>query len=194
MDLGDGRGPLQVADIRRRLARLYLRHHDLLRDSSESIDHHLALDRLDGIDDDGHSTRIELLLRLLSLHVCAGEPRAKPRMRMVPADHVLIAAHLLHLVHKLLLEDRVDRLDGHCRTLLRHREDIDDCDRVVVNDFTDHEAHDFEGHTSPAMLHHLQERERRDVNLLSRIVLLEISTRWDSLAAHASHTAHHHLL
>ena len=113
-------------------------------------------------------------------------------MRMIPADNVLLATHLLHHVHKLLLEDGVNGLDRDCCTHLRHRKDIDHSDCVVVNDLTHHESHDFEGHTSATMLHHLKQRQRGDVDLLSGIILVEVGTRRDLLSTHTLH--HHHLL
>lgn len=111
VDLGDGRRTLKMTDIGRSLARLNLSHHDLLWDGAESINHDLAFDRLDGIDDDSYSAGVELLLRLLCLHISAGEPGAKARMRMVPAYDVLVSTHLLHHIHELLLEDRINGLD-----------------------------------------------------------------------------------
>lgn len=78
---------------------------------------------------------------------------------MVPAHDILVSTHLLHLIHELLLEYRVDRLDRHRGSLLRHREDIDHGDCVVIYDLTHHEAHNFKRHTSTAVLHHFQKRE-----------------------------------
>ena len=108
---------------------------------------------------------------------------------MIPSNDVLVAPNLLHLVHELLLEDGVDRLNGDSRTHLRHGKDINDRDRIVVDDFTNHETHDFEGHARAAMLHHLEQREGRDVNLLSRIILLHVDTGLGSLpTAHSLHS------
>jgi hypothetical protein len=50
---------VQVTESRRGLARLLTKHHDLRIDQSECIDHHLAFDTLNRINDNGHRTRIE---------------------------------------------------------------------------------------------------------------------------------------
>ena len=109
---------------------------------------------------------------------------------MVPAYNVLLTSDLFHFFHEFLLEDGVDRLDGDGRSHLRHGEDIDDGDGVVVNDLTDHQAHDFERHTRTTMLHHLEERERGDVDLLCGIVLFHVDAGLRSLTA--SHALHSH--
>lgn len=50
----------QVTDVARALPR-FESHHDALRaDGAESINHDLALDGLNWIDDDGHRTGVEL--------------------------------------------------------------------------------------------------------------------------------------
>jgi hypothetical protein len=57
-------GLLQVSDVARALSR-FDAHHDLLRvDGPECINHDLALDGLDRVDDDCDGARIELLERL----------------------------------------------------------------------------------------------------------------------------------
>ena len=77
-------------------------------------------------------------------------------MRVIPANNVLIAPNLLHFVYELLLKDGIDRLNGDSRSHLRHREDINDCDCVVIHDLANHQTHDFEWNTSSAMLHHFE--------------------------------------
>ena len=78
-------------------------------------------------------------------------------MRVIPPYNILVAPDLFHLVHELLLENGIDRLNGDCRSHLRHGKDINDSDGVIVNDFADHETHDFERHASPAVLHHFEQ-------------------------------------
>ena len=111
---------------------------------------------------------------------------------MIPADHVLLATHLLHLFHELLLEDRVDRLDGDCGTHLRHGEDINHRDGVLVHDLAHHEAHNLERHTCATMLHHLEERETGDVDLLTRVWLLLVHAWLGHLTTSATHALHLH--
>ena len=180
----------QMTDVRGRLSWLKTSHGHFSWNRSEGIDHDLAFDRLDGVDDYGYGSLVELFLVHLCGDIGTGEPAAETWMGMVPSDDILIATDLLHHVHELLLIDWVNRLDGDCRSHLRHREDIDDSDGVVVDDLAHHEAHDFERHTSSAMLHHLQQRERRDVDLLRCVVHFAIHAGLGHLS-HA-HALHHH--
>lgn len=78
-------------------------------------------------------------------------------MRVIPSDDVLVPADLFHLVHELLLEDRIDRLDRDCRTHLWHREYIYDCNGVIIHYLAHHETHNFKRHTSSAMFHHFEQ-------------------------------------
>jgi hypothetical protein len=56
-------------------------HHEGLRvDEAESVDDDLALDRLDGVDDDGDGAGRELLKRLLGVDVNRRQPAAKAWM------------------------------------------------------------------------------------------------------------------
>lgn len=112
-------------------------------------------------------------------------------MRMVPTDDILLTSDLLHLLHELLLEDGVDGFDRDSGSHLRHGEDIDDCDGVLVDDFAHHEAHDFEGHSSATMLHHFEQGETRDVDLLASVWLVHIDAGLGHLTSTA-HTLHHH--
>ena len=148
-----------MTNVRGSLARLHSAHHDLSWDTSEGINNDLALNRLNWVNDDSDSPCVQVLLLFLRLHIGTGEPRAKTWMRVIPADDVLFSPHLFHLIHEFLLEDWVDRLYRHRGTHLRHGEHIDDSDRIVVYDLADHQAHDFEGNTSSAMLHHLKKGE-----------------------------------
>jgi hypothetical protein len=56
-------------------------HHKGLRvDEAEGVDDDLALDRLDGVDDDGDGAGGELLERLLRVDVDRRQPAAEPGM------------------------------------------------------------------------------------------------------------------
>lgn len=59
----------------------FLSEHECLRvDETESVDDNLALDGLDGIDDNSDGARCELLERLLGVDIDAGEPAAETGM------------------------------------------------------------------------------------------------------------------
>jgi hypothetical protein len=49
-------------------------------DEAEGVNDYLALDGLDGIDDDGHGARSELFEGLLGVDVDAGQPAAETGM------------------------------------------------------------------------------------------------------------------
>lgn len=113
-----------MPDVARTLPRLDA-HHDLLRaDGPERVDHDLALDGLDRVDDDGDCSRIELLkglvgagwvsvsLRgmgntsgggrtyLLGVDIDAREPASEARVRVIPSDDHLWSALQLDRVSK----------------------------------------------------------------------------------------------
>ena len=104
-------GLLNVADVRGCLSGLNAHHDNLRINAAEGIDDYLTLDGLNGVHDHGNSTRIEHLLRFLSLNISSGQPRSKTGMRVVPTDTHFVTANLFHHIHKLLLEDGIDRLD-----------------------------------------------------------------------------------
>lgn len=162
-------GLVEVADVGGGLARLLPQHVGLREDEAEGVDDDLALDGLDGVDDDGDGARVELLKALLGVDVDAGEPAAKAGVGMVPADDDLRAAGLLEHVEHLGLEDGVDGLDGDAGAALRHGEHVDDLDGVVVDKLAQHEPHDLHGHAGAAVLEHLEQRERRDVHGLGGV-------------------------
>lgn len=64
-------GVVQVPDVRGGLSWLHPAHHHLLLDAAEGIDHHFAFYRLNGVDDDGNSSRVQILLLFLGLDVSA---------------------------------------------------------------------------------------------------------------------------
>lgn len=80
---------VQVADVRGRLAWLLAVNEGLWVDETEGVDYDLALDGLDGVDDDGDGTRGELLEGLLRVDIDGGEPTAETWMGMVPAYYSL---------------------------------------------------------------------------------------------------------
>lgn len=101
-----------MADVARTLPRLKAHHDALGVDGAEGINHDLPLDRLDGINDDGHCARVKLLeglqseakgrvsvlsrastsrraTHLLSVDVDAREPAAESWVRVIPTnDHL----------------------------------------------------------------------------------------------------------
>ena len=87
-------------------------------------------------------------------------------MGVVPAHHHLASAGLLEHVEHLGLVDRIDGLDADGRAGLRHAEDVDAVDGVVVDELAEHQAHDLHGHPGPAVLEHLEQGEGGYVHLL----------------------------
>lgn len=103
---------LQVSDVARALSRLNT-HHDLLRvDRPERINHDLALDGLDWIDDNGDGAGVELLeglhtstcereerleggrkAHLLRVDIDARQPASETGVRVVPSDDHLWSAY-----------------------------------------------------------------------------------------------------
>lgn len=136
----------------------------LRQDETECIDNYLALDGLNGVDDDGDGAGVELFKTLLRVDIHAGQPASKTGVGVIPADDDLWAAGLFEHVKHLGLEDWVDGLDGDARSALRHGEDVDDLDCVIVDEFAEHEPHDLHGDSGAAVLEHLEQRERGDVD------------------------------
>lgn len=87
----DGRF-VEVAKVGRRLPRFLAQHERLWVDEAKGVDDDLALDGLDGVDDDGDGARCELLKGLLRVDVDAGQPAAEPGMGVVPANNCLGSA------------------------------------------------------------------------------------------------------
>ena len=81
------RGFVEVSDIRRGLARLLAQHHGRWVDETECVNNDLAFDRLDRVNDNSHSSWIQLFKRLLRVDIDAGQPAAETGMRMVPTHH-----------------------------------------------------------------------------------------------------------
>lgn len=75
------------------LARLLTKHQGLWIDEAESVDDDLTLDRLDGVDDNGNSTRSELFERLLGIDIDTRQPTAETWMGVVPADNRFWPTH-----------------------------------------------------------------------------------------------------
>lgn len=138
------------------LSRFNSHHNNLGIDTSESVNDNLALNRLNWINDNGNSSRIQHFLTFLSLDISAWEPWSKTWMRVIPSHAHLISSYLFHHVHKLLLENGVDWLNTDSCTFLRHWEHIYYCNRIVIMNFSNHEAHDFERNSGSWMLKHFQ--------------------------------------
>lgn len=64
---------------------------------------------------------------------------------MVPANHYLILANNFEVFKHLRLVGRVDSLNTDRGLQLRHGEDIDDLNRVLVYELSQQDSHDFEG-------------------------------------------------
>lgn len=175
-----------VTDVRGGLPRFEALHDHGGLNGAESIDHDLALDRLHWVDDDTNSSVVQILPRLLGLHICAGEPAAETWMRVIPSDADLVSSDLLHHFHNCRLVNVIDGLYTDGGTTLRHGQHINDLNCVVIVDLSDHEAHDLEGNTRSGMLKHFQESQRGDVDLLTRVWQRHITARCLSL----THTAH----
>mmetsp|Transcript_19836 Transcript_19836/g.54762 ORF Transcript_19836/g.54762 Transcript_19836/m.54762 type:complete len:352 (+) Transcript_19836:2-1057(+) len=160
------RGFVQMADVRRRLPGFLAEHEHLVVDEPETVNHDLALHRLDRIHHNPHGARIQLLEALLRVHVRAGEPATETGVRVVPAHDHLGPACLFQHVEHLCLENWINGLHAHAVAGLGHREDVANADGVVVDEFAKHQAHHLHGHSRAAVLQHLQQGQRGDVDLL----------------------------
>ena len=121
------------------------------------------------IDNDSNSSWIKLLLGFLSLNIGSGQPASESRMGMVPADTDLVSSDLLHHFHEVGLVNRVNRFYTNGGSCLRHGENIDNCDSVVIMDLSHHQAHHLEGDSCTGVLQHLQKGQTTDVDLLTSI-------------------------
>jgi hypothetical protein len=70
-------------------------------DEAEGVDDNFAFDGLDGVDDDGNSTRGELLKGLLGVDIDAGEPAAEARVRVVPSNDCFGSDRPLARIHSM---------------------------------------------------------------------------------------------
>lgn len=86
VDQGLDGGLVEVAQVGCALARLLAKHEGLRVDQAEGIDDDLALDGLDGIDDDGDGSWGKLLEALLGVDINTRQPAAETRMRVVPSN------------------------------------------------------------------------------------------------------------
>ena len=89
-------GLVQVAEVGGRLPGLVAHHERLRVDEAEGVDDDLALDGLDGVDDDGDGARGQLLEGLLRVDVDGGEPAAEARVGVVPAYDGLVSRIAQH--------------------------------------------------------------------------------------------------
>lgn len=80
VDQGLDGGFVKVADVGGGLPGFLAEHEGLRVDEAEGVDDHLALDGLDGVDDDGDGAGCELFEGLLRVDVDAGEPAAETGM------------------------------------------------------------------------------------------------------------------
>lgn len=176
------RGLVEVTKVARALAGLLAHHEQLRVDQSEGVNHNLALDGLNRVDDDGHGARVKLLERLLGVDIDGRKPAAETGMGVIPADdglgtrsHWLAAvkrgssrkhlpAGLAEHVHHLCLEYRIDSLDTNSSSGLGHGENVHDLDCEIVDKLAQHQTHNFHGHTGATVAQHLEKSQRRNVN------------------------------
>jgi len=168
---------LDVTNVRGSLSRLDFtsRHDHFLFDVTEAVNHNLSFHRLNRVNNNTDLSFTLHLHRSLSLNISSWKPRSKTGMRMVPSNNVVFLSNLLKHVHVLLLEYRVDRFNRDSSSCLRHREDIFTDNSIVIFNLSNHESHNFERNSSLRVLQHLQESQWRDVDLLTCIVLRNLS-------------------
>lgn len=82
-----------MSQIGSRLARLLAKHKGLWVNEAEGINDDFTLDGLDGVDDNGDSTRGELFERLLGIDIDTRQPTAETWMGVVPADNRFWPVH-----------------------------------------------------------------------------------------------------
>lgn len=80
MDKCLNRGLVQVAKVGRALSGLLTQHEGLRVDQTEGIDDNLALDGLNGIDDNGDSAGCQLLEGLLRVDIDRRQPATETGM------------------------------------------------------------------------------------------------------------------
>ena len=76
---------------------------------------------------------------------------------MIPANDNLLSADKLKRLKHLSLVGGVDCLNTDCGLQLRHGEDINDLNRVLVDEFAKHDPHHFERNATAAVLHHFKQ-------------------------------------
>lgn len=86
MNQGLNRRFVKVSEVASALARLLAKHEGLGVDKSEGINDNLALDGLNGIDDDSDGSSRKLFEGLLRVDIDGREPAAKARVRVIPSD------------------------------------------------------------------------------------------------------------
>ena len=77
-------------------------------------------------------------------------------------DH--LPSRLSEHIHHLHLEHGVDSLNADTRTALRHRKNVHNAHRKVVDKLSKHQAHDLHGYTCPTVPEHLEDGEGGDVH------------------------------
>lgn len=96
-------GSRKMSNMRGGLPGLSTGHLCLVVNQPESVDDHVALHRLSGVQNDGYRPWVEHLERLLGLAISSREPGSETWMGMIPANGGLFLADLLHHIHELLL-------------------------------------------------------------------------------------------
>jgi len=128
----------QMTNVGGSLSRLLPSHHGLRINRSERIDHNFTFNWLNWINNDTDSFWIKLLLWFLSTNICSWKPATESRMRMVPSYTNLISSNLFHHIHEICLINWINRLNTNSCSSLRHGENINYSNCVVVMNFTNH--------------------------------------------------------
>ena len=72
-------------------------------------------------------------------------------MGVIPPNDGFRPSGLFQHFEHFRLENVIDGFDGDRRPGLRHREDIDNLNGIVVHEFAQHETHDLHWHSGSAM-------------------------------------------
>ena len=73
---------------------------------------------------------------------------------MIPTDHYCVVADYFEILEHLRLVSGVDSFHTHSRLELRHGEDINHVDGVLIDVFPQHDPHHFEGYTATTVPKH----------------------------------------
>lgn len=115
----------------------------------------IASDTLDRVNHDCDASTTKLFERFGCCNINHGEPATESWVAVVPTDAYLFPSYDTQHFKHLLLVDRVDCFYAYCGGKLGHRKNIDDLDSILINEFTDHDTHNFKRHACSAVLEHL---------------------------------------
>lgn len=162
-------GLVEMTQVGCRLAGLLAVDQGLWVDEAEGINDNLALDGLDGVDNNGDGAGVELLEGLLCVDIDGRQPAAKTGMGMVPAyygfrskcsSQLIVVTGRIGMdeppglpqhIHHLCLEHWVDGLNTDTSSALGHRKHIHHANCEVIDELSQHQSHDFHGDTCATM-------------------------------------------